>query len=201
MTGGESRLPARLNPFRVSRILQQRYRLDDRGWSALFDRLDLLEHRGALVGPEGSGKTTLLEEFEQRLEARGWQVVGLRLYRGARQLSRSEWERLERATQNDLITLDGAEQLGWWRWRRLERLSRGAGGLLITTHRPGRLPCLHEHRTSLGLLTDLVADLVGREKSRALETELARLFELHQGNLRDCLRALYDQWAVYQEIV
>jgi len=192
--GSESRRPARLNPFRVSRILQQRYRLDDQGWSALFDRLRGLEHRAALVGPEGSGKTTLLEDLEQRLEAGGWQVVGLRLNRG-------DWARLERAAPSDMITLDGAEQLGWWRWRRFERLSRGAGGLLVTTHRLGRLPCLHLHRTSLELLNDLVTDLVGPEESKALEAELAKLFESHQGNLRDCLRALYDHWAAYQEIV
>ena len=64
----------------------------------------------------------------------------------------------------------------------------------MTTHRPGRLPCLHAHRTHPGLLVDLVAELVGREEAEALATDLETLFEFHDGNLRDCLRALYDQW-------
>ncbi|MEM7350538.1 MAG: hypothetical protein AAF657_07015 [Acidobacteriota bacterium] len=186
---------ARANPFRVSRVLKLRYRLEDTGWQELLERLQSLGHRGALVGPEGSGKTTLLEDLEHRLEARGWRIVRLRLNAERRHLTRPEWAALHRVDSGDLVTVDGVEQLPWWRWWRLERLCRGAGGLVVTTHRPGRLPCLHEHRTSPELLVDLVTSLVGRHEAEGLQPELERLFEAHHGNLRDCLRSLYDHWA------
>lgn len=186
--------PARRNPFRVRRVLALRYRLDD-GWEPLLERLAGLGHRGALVGPEGSGKTTLLEDLEERLAAQGWRILRLRLSRERRRLDGEQWRSLEGAGPEDLITVDGVEQLPWWGWRRLERLSRRAGGLVITSHRPGRLPVLRRHRTSPGLLAELVADLVGHQRAQALRPELDRLFEAHRGNLRDCLRSLYDRWA------
>lgn len=58
----------------------------------------------------------------------------------------------------------------------------------------GLLPTLYEHRTSTELLTDLVAELIGTE-ARPCHHELARLFEAHGGNVRECLRELYDRWA------
>lgn len=186
---------ARDNPFRVRRVLRLRYRLDAAGWQRLLDRFDRLDRRAALVGPQGSGKTTLLEDLEERLEDGGWRLLRLRLSRECRRLSRGEWARVAGAGREVLVTVDGVEQLMWWQRRRLERLSRGAGGLLVTRHRAGRLPTLHEHRTSPALLTALVADLVGREESARLEPELVRLFAVHRGNLRDCLRSLYDRWS------
>ena len=65
----------------------------------------------------------------------------------------------------------------------------------MTSHRRGRLPILRDHRTSLPLLTALVIDLVGREETESLAPHLARLYRVHRGNLRDCLRGLYDLWA------
>jgi len=38
---------------------------------------------------------------------------------------------------------DGAEQLSFLGWRRLARRAGSAGGLVVTTHRAGRLPALH----------------------------------------------------------
>ena len=187
-------IAARANPFRVSRVHRLRYRLSDAGWASLLDRLARLRHRAALVGPRGSGKTTLLEEIEGRLEAGGWRILRLRLRAERADLTPGEWRRVSRTGPGELVSLDGAEQLGWWRWRRLERLSRRAGGLLVTTHQPGRLPCLHRHRTRPELLIDLVRDLVGDAAALALRPHLERLFEIHRGNLRDCLRSLYDQW-------
>ncbi len=186
--------PARANPFRVRRVLALGYRLDE-GWGPLLERLARLGLRAALVGPQGSGKTTLLEELEQRLETQGWRVLRLRLRLDRRRPGDGDWRRLERLGPGDLITVDGLEQLPWWSWRRLERLSRRAGGLVATSHRAGRLPVLRRHRTDPRLLEDLVADLVGRESAASLRPELDRLFAAHRGNLRDCLRSLYDQWA------
>src|SRR5688500_16201828 len=72
------RLRARDNPFAVHRVLAERYRLDEAGWTRLEARLAALDNRGAIVGPHGSGKTTLLEDLADRLERRGERVVMLR---------------------------------------------------------------------------------------------------------------------------
>ena len=187
---------ARDNPFRVRRVLRLRYRLEEEGWRGLLERLDRLDRRAALVGPEGSGKTTLLEDLEGRLEDRGWRLLRLRLCCDRRRLGRGEWTRIAAAGGETVVTVDGVEQLSWWQRRRLERLSRRAGGLVVTSHRSGRLPTLREHRTSPELLTALVSDLVGRDTAARLEPELSRLFAVYDGNLRDCLRGLYDLWSV-----
>ncbi len=186
--------PARANPFRVSRVLTLRYRLNE-GWERLLERLAGLDYRAALVGPEGSGKTTLLEDLEEYLEAEGWTIHRLRLNREHRHLADEDWRHLERLGPRDLVTLDGLEQLRWWSWRRLERLGRRAGGIVATSHRPGRLPVLRHHRTDPRLLEDLVAELIGEKSARSLRSELERLYAAHHGNLRDCLRSLYDRWA------
>src|SRR6185436_6072846 len=62
----------------------------------------------------------------------------------------------------DLILFDGAEQMGWFAWSRFERRSRAAGGLVITSHRPGMLPTLLETSTTSDLLDDLVEEILGR---------------------------------------
>ena len=165
------------------------------GWEPLLERFATLGRRAALVGPPGSGKTTLLEELEAVLEAEGWRVARLRLASDRRRLGDEDWKRLACLGPGDLVSIDGLEQLSWWSWRRLERLSRRADGLVATSHRPGRLPVLRRHRTDPRLLEELVADLVGRQQARSLRSELDHLFAAHRGNLRDCLRSLYDQWA------
>lgn len=186
--------PARANPFRSARIEALRFRLDDRGWRLLLDRFEGLGRRGALVGPKGSGKTTLLEELEARLESEGWRIRRWRLRKERPSPSERQWRLLATSGPRDLVSVDGAEQLSWWRWHRLAAGSRRAGGLLITSHRKGLLPCLSEHRTSPELLKDLVADLVGPATAGRWDAELRRLFESHRGNVRECLRSLYDGW-------
>ncbi len=188
--------PARENPFRVSRIESLRYRLDEAGWRGLLARLTELKYRAALVGPEGSGKTTLLEDLEQRLADEGWRIARVRLRRERPRPTAEEWASVARADGQCLITVDGVEQLAWWRWRGLKWRGRHAGGLVVTSHRSGRLPTLRRHATSRSLLLELVAELVGQEAACDLRTDLERLFELHGGNLRSCLRGLYDRWAL-----
>ena len=98
------------------------------------------------------------------------------------------------AAQSDIVFVDGAEQLGplaWWRFR---RIVRQATGLVITSHRSGRLPTLIECRTSPTLLRELVTELAPDDIEK-LEPRLDDLFERHKGNLRSCLRELYDRYA------
>jgi DNA polymerase III delta prime subunit len=82
--------------------------------------------------------------------------------------------------------VDGAEQLTRLQWFRL-RLRRG--GLVVTTHRRGMLPELHECRTSPALLREIASSL-GVELT---EDECSALHRRHAGNIRESLRELYDR--------
>ena len=85
---------------------------------------------------------------------------------------------------------DGAEQLSVLDWQRLARRARSAGGLIITTHRAGRLPVLHRADTSPELLGDLAASLGEPLAPR----DCRELHARHDGNLRAALGELYDRW-------
>jgi hypothetical protein len=182
------------NPFAVQRIHALRYRLDEPGWRALEARLARLGHRAALVGPDGSGKTTLLEELGARLAVRGFALRRATLRRGERRLApAAERALLAGLTPRDLLLVDGADALGLLAWRRVARRSCAAGGLLITSHRPGLLPTLREHATTPELLADLIAELLGAGVPPPVSPR--QLFRRHGGNLRDALGELYDFYA------
>ena len=179
---------ARDNPFASDRVLEVRYRLPDGWtWEGLLDRLAGLGWRAAIVGPHGRGKTTLLEDLAPRLEARGFRVRTLTLWDEHPRLNHEDRERLRDLGLRDFVLLDGAEQLGRLPWLFLKLRCRRAGGLLITSHRPGLLPTLLECRTSPELLAGIVRELTGEELSGAED-----LFTRHGGNLRSALRELYD---------
>lgn len=180
---------ARDNPFAVQRVLKIRYRLSGVTWEELLERLAALRWRAALVGPHGHGKTTLLEDLGARLGGMGFRVRTATLRAGERRLGPDRESALFRDPGPcDLLLVDGAEQLDRLAWWRLRRRSRAAAGLIITSHRPGLLPTLHECRTTPELLAGIVEDLVGPNKASAA----GELFDRHGGNLRDALRELYD---------
>lgn len=187
---------ARDNPFATGRLHALRVRLPAGvTWDGLWERFAAMNYRAALVGPEGAGKTTLLEALAPRFEARGFRIRRLQLTRDRPRFDPAElatvWREVDR---RDLILFDGAEQLGPLAWRRFRRRSRAAGGLLVTLHRPGRLPTLLECRTSVELLDDLVGELLG-DLTPARRQRNRELFAAHQGNLRLALRAWYDDFA------
>lgn len=183
---------ARDNPFATDRVLRERFRLDASGWALLFARLRGLRHRGAIVGARGSGKTTLLEELAARFATQGWRVVSVRLTVEFPALGLAiSRQRLARLEPCDLLLIDGAEQLSAWQWWLVRFRARHAGGIIITAHRPGRLPTLWRCQTSPALLRDLVNSL-GVPLAAHDATDL---FTRHQGNLRDAIRELYDRHA------
>lgn len=180
------------NPFAVHRVLRERYRLDDAAWSQLLHRLETQRHRGALVGPPGAGKTTLLEDLAERLKASGWKICFLRLNSERRPFAlRSLHGRVSDVGPRDFVLLDGAEQLGPVAWHLFRFWTRRARGIVLTSHRTGRLPLLHRCATSPALLRELVHSL-GVELS---PEESALLYAQHRGNLRHALRELYDRHA------
>jgi len=186
---------ARENPFRTERILQVRYRPLDRTWDDIIDRLAGLGWRAAVVGPEGSGKTTLLEGLAPRLQARGYSPRPLLLDADSPRF-RAEFLRafFRDLGPRDVVLLDGADLMPRLAWLRFRRGTRKAAGLVIASHRPGLLPTLIQCATSPELLADIVREIAPAEEAR-LRPLLPGLFNSHQGNLRLCLRELYDRYA------
>jgi len=186
---------ARDNPFATGRVERVPFRLPGLTWDELIERLARLNHRAALVGPKGSGKTTLLEQLEPRLRERGFGTIRLRLTEEKRCFTREEWNDFAaRLTSSHLVLLDGSEQMNGWRWFKFQRLVRRAAGLLITSHRPARLPTLLECRTTPALLAEIVDELLASEPCLT-SGPVGDLFLHHSGNLREALRELYDDWA------
>ena len=181
---------ARDNPFAVDRVLAVRYKPQGWTWEALLSRLEHLRYRAAIVGPQGSGKTTLLEDLGPRLLARGFDPVFLRLHDEHRRFDADQLRQIWSAGERTILLLDGAEQLLpplWWRFR---WQCRHAGGLIITSHRPGRLPTLVQTETSADLLDQILSDLGARCP------DAGALYARWGGNLRDALRELYDRSAM-----
>jgi hypothetical protein len=83
--------------------------------------------------------------------------------------------------------------------RRLVRRSRRAGWLVISSHDPGPLPTCLRTEGSPQLLRELVDQLVDVARAPP-DRELASLVRRHDGNLRACLRTLYDRWSTESRI-
>jgi len=158
----------------------------------LIGRLQALRWRGAIVGPQGSGKTTLLEELARRLGRRG---IGKRMVRIDNEGRRWPLRFLRGAAADtgpdEVLLVDGADALGPIAWRWVGRLSRRIGGLVVTSHRLGLLPTLHECSTSPELLAGIVSELTPHHACAGVQAA-RRLFAEHDGDLRAALRALYD---------
>ena len=181
------------NPFAVQKVLRIRYRFSDQAWEGLLDRLAALHFRAAIVGPHGRGKTTLLEDLAPRLEALGFRIRSVMLHTGNSLLTREQKVTLFRhLSPRDFLCIDGAEQLNRIAWLALLARSQSAGGLVITSHRPGLLPSLLECETSPELLEGIVKDLAGPQVDG---DRIRDLFDRHHGNVRAALREMYDEWA------
>jgi len=180
------------NPFAGHCIEGLAYRFDGLGLTALRQRLNEMGGRSAIVGLKGSGKTTLLEHLASVLPG---EPVVVRIEGSCRHPWRTARDQLPRpVTPNHLVLVDGGEQLGPIGWRLLLRATRHARYFVATLHRPGRLPTLIECRTEPTLLRSLVEELAPADAS-ALAPSLEGLFQRHGGNIRSCLRELYDVYA------
>lgn len=194
-------MKARENPFRVARVRAAiRYARSAAdpdatrdGAIALLPRLQALSCRAAIVGPHGSGKTTLLEDLEYLLTQRGCRITHLRLDTEAPRLPHDWPTCARRLGARDIVCFDGAEQLAALAWTRLRWQARRAGGLIVTTHHPGRLPTLVACATSPALLDRIMRRLAHDDLAAA--PSAAELFARHGGNLREALRELYDVYA------
>lgn len=184
-------MKARDNPFGSRRIerLEFRFPAGD-GWPGLLGRLENAGWRGAIVGPHGTGKTTLLEQLAPHLVARGFRprLLTLRAHSAAADKQTVLTAATLRAP--DFLLLDGAEQLSPREWTSLAQAARAAAGCVITLHRAARLPTVLETAASPALLEELTRQLCGSSQG-----DVQPVFAHHGGNIRDCLRNLYDRWA------
>lgn len=177
------------NPFASRRIDGLSYRFHGSGIDELIATIAAGGGRGAVIGPHGSGKTTLLDGLAQRLDG---EIVRIRLNAETSNPAVSVQEHLPVVVDHwHTILFDGAEQLGLWSWWHVQRKIRAAGSIVITSHRSGRLPTVHECRTDPELLIGLVEELA----PGGIETDLEELYQKHDGNIRLCFRELYDVWA------
>lgn len=182
---------ASANPFASRYIDALPFRMPYAEVGELCMRLEALGGRAAIVGPHGTGKTTLLERLGDELAGAGWTV---HRYRTTEQ-NRGICDMTSRPyCSGDAVLIDGAGHLRPLLQRRLLRHMNGAGRLITTEHRDGRLPCLHRCDTSLALLDDLVMELAPAI-AQEVRPHAHALYTRYGGNIRDVLRGLYDHCA------
>ena len=188
-------MKARENPFAVDRLHAVGYRSPDTSIDELLRRLDEMNYRAAIVGPEGSGKTTLLETLQEALVRQGLHTWAFFVNDTAPLTGPRCRYLLSELGRDDILLLDGADAVRRSSWLLLRRRTANhAAGLIITSHRPGLLPTLVKCATSPALLREIVREL--EPPGHAVPTNLLdELYAHHQGNLRDCLRELYDLFA------
>ena len=183
---------ARDNPFAAERLQTIRYRPLDTTLDQILTRLHELNYRGAIIGPEGSGKTTLLGDLQRLLERKDLRTRLIFVNDTSRFDSPTCRRLLAELTHDQIVLLDGADLIRRGDWSLLKRHTiTHAYGLVITSHHRGLLPTLIECSTTPALLKAIVDDLLPRGRPIPAES-LDRLHARHQGNLRACLRELYD---------
>jgi len=186
---------ARDNPFTVERVHSVRYRPLHISLEELISSLEAMDYRAALVGPDGSGKTTLLEDLHHALREQGRQTRLVFVNDTCPLTGPRRRQLLSDVTPDEIVFFDGADVMPRATWLMVKRrLLQEAAGLVITSHRPGLLPTLLECSTTPHLLRQIVDTL--QPEHQPVSTELLDdLFDRHRGNIRDCLRDLYDAFA------
>ena len=147
--------------------------------------------RGALVGPHGRGKSTLMRALSALpLPGDGHDPDRRWIQAQADGSHRAGLHALLRR-RGGVLMVDGYDLLGWRDRLAVRRQPR----VLVTSHRPTRLPTLLRCETSPALLARLVGRLSAESLEQLGDAGVDRLFSDHGGNVRDALRALYDRVA------
>ena len=126
-------------------------------------------------------------------KAEGQRIRTVRLRLNQQSSLRERWS-LSKQTTGQFLLFDGAEQLSWVAWQFFKWRTRRAAGLIITTHKPGRLPTLWNCNTWPGC-PDIMADVLAGSRFTTLPANPVDLFRKHKGNLREALRECYDLMA------
>lgn len=185
------------NPFSVTRQHAIEYRFPENdNWEKFWSRLESFSWRGAIVGKKGNGKTTLLLELEEKLSKQDFSTQKLFLNQEKRKFTSEEAKIIKNLNSKQIVLFDGAEQLNFWRWQHFLWKTRKVKGLIITAHKPSRLPTILQAETTLNQLKEIVNKLtVNCSESRKLieNIDLEKILRQHDGNHRLVLRELYDK--------
>lgn len=187
-------MKAKDNPYRVERIHSLPFLFTDQDFAQFYQVVKDHNFRGAIVGPHGSGKTTLVENLIKEFQSRRIPVTHCRLQDDGKSANESRLRKwIDQASFSSILILDSAGLLGWWRWRSLFKESAKYKGLIITTHHPGRLITLIKTKPTFETLLSVIAHLELIDPPS--KSYLIDLFKKHRGNIRECLRELYDEFA------
>ncbi len=192
-------MKARDNPLRserVERLLPFQPEWLGTDWNAIMDRLRRLSWRGAVVGPHGSGKTTMLQGLAARLgQSDDWpapHLLQLGAERGRGLTPDALQSLLAAAGRGEFLMIDGAEQIGPLNWCRIRRASESVVGMVITSHRSGRLPTLLTTSTSPVTLERCLQRLLPGEALPFTPGQVRELWRRHRGNVREALWEAYS---------
>ena len=188
-------MKAHENPFNVQRIEKIRYNPLDTTIPQLLDKLEQLNYRAAIAGPEGSGKTTLLEDLKKYLKQKNINTINFFINDTNPCTSANINKLIESLNGDEIVLLDGADLISPLKWLIFKKkILKHAAGLIITTHKPSKLPVLIECRTTVALFKNIVKQLIGGEHSLDC-ADLEQIYDSHNGNIRSALAQLYDIWA------
>ena len=183
------------NPFRASCMDALEYRLRGTTWDALLSRLRSLDYRAAIVGPHGVGKSTLLRRMAKKLESTGKSTRLIQARSTHTDFSAGYFQTaLGEVNASTMVLFDSAERLNPRQWKTLQTCAAGFGGLVITVHRPHRLPTLIECAPTIDTLDTLVETLAPNHADDLRPYAHAR-YHHHSGNIRNVLRDCYDHLA------
>ena len=184
-------MKARENPFRAEKVISLEFEPQGTSMNELWQKLEAMNWRGALVGPCGTGKTTLLETVQSRLEAEGRTVTLLTFNTRQRQLV------LPVDSDSSALLVDGVEQLSRFDCWKLAKFGCRFKIFIVTSHRPTFLPTWLQTQTSPRLLQELCAHL----NAEITLEDATKLWEKHGGNLRFALGELYDKQGIEKKVL
>ena len=167
---------------------------DGQSVKQLVAKLAGQQWRGAIIGPHGSGKSTLLESLKPAIVAAGRSIRATSLHDGQRRLPRNFFT-TNAPDSTSFVIIDGYEQLGWPARLQLWLQCRSTGaGLLVTSHKPVRIPMLVRLSPDHQLIEQLVDDLCSDVSTAITRADIAASFACHGGNVREVLFDLYDRY-------
>ena len=188
-------MKARLNPFASVCWDVLSYQMSDQDRLDLLTRLEYLDFRASILGPEGHGKSTLLRTIQQLLKEQEIPTFSIQLRRGE---VFSIIELVSLLFQDKRVLLiDGADLLPIWVWWFIKFLSHRWSGIIVTSHKRRLLPVLWQCRTDRVLLEHLLRKILGNT-SQGIHHLAQRLFQEHHGNIREVFRSLYQYYSTQQ---
>jgi energy-coupling factor transporter ATP-binding protein EcfA2 len=192
---------ARDNPFRAERIDRLPFIPVGTSFEQLLSKLEQMDFVAAITGPEGSGKTTLLADLKRTLQEKGFVTKSI-FVNDTTRFTRNERKKFVAGLKGgEIVLLDGTDRLATGMWRRFKRkVLNSARGLIITSHKAGRLETLVECATTERLFLEIVSKLTGGVFPID-ERRLTDIYVRHNGNIRNCLMHLYDVCAKDGEFI